>query len=366
MNAITFPIDAREILAKKKKIKRQLLENSADFIDKRIAILGGFTTSEIRNILEIFLLNEGIRASFYESEYNHFYQDVMFDNPELIEFNPDIIYICTCNRNVTHYPDLNDDSLEVLNNEYNRFEEVWEHIKERYGCPVIQNKFEMPMYRLLGNRDCYDSHGRMYFIHELNGRLYKYAQNNDWLYVCDLNYISADYGLRLWQNPKQWYLYKYALPMEGIPDLAYNVCRIIKAIYGKNKKGLALDLDNTLWGGVVGDDGVEGIEIGNENAEAEAYLEFQDYLKQIKELGVILTIDSKNDYENAIAGLNHPDSILKSDDFIEIRANWNNKDGNLRSIAESIGILPESIVFVDDNPVERDIVSSNVNGVINK
>ncbi|MBQ8667559.1 MAG: HAD-IIIC family phosphatase [Lachnospiraceae bacterium] len=364
MIEIPFPFDAGDILAQKKKIKRQLLESRTDFIDKRIAILGGFTTCEIRNILEIFLLNEGIRPSFYESEFNNYYQDVMFDNSELVDFKPDIIYICTCNRNIGQYPSLNDNYEDILEKEYARFEQVWEKIKEKYGCPVIQNNFEMPMYRLLGNRDCYDTHGRTFFIHELNGKMYRYAQKNDWMFICDLNYISADYGLKSWQNPKQWYLYKYALPMEGIPTLAYNVYRIIKAMYGKNKKGLVLDLDNTLWGGVVGDVGVEGIEIGNENAEAEAYLEFQEYIKQLKDLGIILTINSKNDYENAVAGLNHPDSVLRLDDFIEIRANWDNKDINLRSIAESIGVLPESMVFVDDNPAEREIVSSSVQGVV--
>ena len=364
---LTFPFDAADILAKRRKIKKQLLLSRNDFIDKKIAILGGSTTSEIKNILEIFLLNDGIRPTFYESEYNNYYNDVMFDNAELVSFAPDIIYICTSNRNISRFPSLlrdNDDTDSILKEEYLQFQQMWDHIKEKFGCPVIQNNFEMPMYRLLGNRDCYDKHGRMFFIHELNGKLYKYAQENDWFFICDLNYISADYGLRNWQNPKQWYLYKYAMPMEGIPELAFNVYRIIKSIYGKNKKCLSLDLDNTLWGGVIGDDGVEGIEIGNENAEAEAYHEFQEYVKKLKDIGILLTINSKNDYENAIKGLKHPDSVLSPDDFIEIRANWDNKDVNLLSIAKSIGILPESIVFIDDNPVERDIVTQGINSVI--
>lgn len=359
MEELSYPFQNSEIIANKRKLKKKLLAESRDYLKKKIAILGGSTTSEIKSILELFLLNEGIQPIFYESEYNHFYEDIMFDVPELMAFHPDVIYIFTTNRNIDRYPCVSDSELCVkylLDKQYDKFRHLWEHIRDKYGCPVIQNNFEMPLYRLLGNRDCYDIHGAMHFIHDLNSKLYAYAQKNDWLHICDLNYISADYGLKEWQNPKYWYMYKMALPMDAIPDLSYNVCRIIKSIFGKNKKAIALDLDNTLWGGVIGEEGVAGIEIGNENAEAEAYLEFQKYLKELQKTGVILNINSKNDYDNAISGLNHPDSVLKKDDFIEIRANWENKDENHLSIADAIGILPESILFIDDNPAERDIV----------
>jgi FkbH-like protein len=138
--------------------------------------------------------------------------------------------------------------------------------------------------------------------------------------------------------------------------------RIIKSLYGKNKKGLVLDLDNTLWGGVVGDDGVEQLEIGQETSMGQVYLEFQEYLKAQKDLGILLTVDSKNEYENAIAGLNHPDGVLKPDDFVSIKANWNPKDANLIEIAGELTLLPESMVFVDDNPAERAIVRAQVPG----
>lgn len=366
MEALNYPFNNSEIIANKRKLKKQLLAENGDYLEKRIAILGGSTTNEVKSILELFLLNEGIQPIFYESEYNHFYEDAMFDVPELAAFHPDIIYIFTTNRNIGRYPSISDSAEQVnalLDEQYDKFRSLWEHIREKYGCPVIQNNFEMPLYRLLGNRDCYDIHGALRFVHDLNSKLYNYAQENDWLNICDINYISADYGLKEWQNPKYWYMYKMPMPMDAVPDLAYNVCRIIKSIFGKNKKGIALDLDNTLWGGVIGEDGVSGIEIGNENAEAEAYLDFQRYLKKLQGIGVILCINSKNDYDNAISGLNHPDSVLREDDFIEIRANWDNKDENHRSIAKAIGILPESILFIDDNPVERDIVKKGIEGV---
>lgn len=367
LDALTYPFDGSQIVAQKRKIKKHLLDGDKSFIKKNIAILGGSTTAEIKNILELFLLKDGIQPVFYESEYNRFYEDSLFDNPELKAFKPDVIYVYTTNRNLKNVPDVNmstEDVKALLNEDYQRFEQIWTALRNKYNCEIIQNNFERPLYRLLGNRDCYDIHGKTHYIYELNGLLYEFAQNNEWFHVCDLDYISSDYGLCKWQNPRNWYMYKYALPIDAIPYLAYNVANIIKALYGRNKKGLVLDCDNTLWGGVIGDDGVEGIEIGEENAEAEAYAEFQRYLKSLKTIGVILNIDSKNDLDNALKGFEHRDSVLSKNDFVEIRANWENKDRNLADIAKSLNLLPESLVFVDDNPAEREIVTSQFSDVV--
>lgn len=366
MKELQYPFDAKEILSRKKKIKKQLLSSNTSWLDLRVAILGGSTTNDIKQIMELFLLNQGIRPTFYESEYNQFYQESTFDNALLSEFVPNIIYVHTSNRNITTYPLLSDSTEQVdalLDQEMQKYTAVWNGLVSRYHCPIIQNNFDMPYVRLLGNRDAYDFHGAVNFLTRLNLRFAEYAQSHENLFLCDLNYISSDYGLKEWADPFYWHMYKYAMAVPAIPYLAFNVVNIIKSILGKNKKGLVLDLDNTLWGGVIGDDGVDNIIIGPEESEGQAYSEFQRYLKAHKQLGIILNIDSKNDYENAIAGLRHPDSELKEDDFIEIKANWEPKDLNLQEIANDLNLLPESLVFVDDNPAERHIVTAQLPGV---
>lgn len=366
MKELLYPFDPNYILENKRKIKKQLLEEGSNFIEKRIAILGGSTTAAIKQIMELFLLNNGIKCEFYESEYNKYYEDAVFDNEELKQFNPDIIYVCTTNRNITKYPELSYDSNsvnELLETEYKKYESIWKSLKDKYSCPIIQNNFEMPMYRLMGNKDASDIHGKVNFINRINDKFYEYAQNNDNFYICDINYISADYGLKEWSDPFYFHMYKYAMNVSAIPYLSFNVANIIKSIFGKNKKGFVLDLDNTLWGGVIGDDGQEGIKIGPEEPEGQFYSEFQRYLKEHKQLGVILNIDSKNEYENAISGLKHPDSELSEDDFVEIKANWDPKDKNFEEIASELNLLPESLVFVDDNPAERHIVTEQLKGV---
>ena len=367
MKELNYPFDPEWVLKKKKSIKRQLLEDeNASYINKKIAILGGQTTNDIKNILELFLLNYGIRQTFYESEYNMYYEDGMFSNPELEEFAPDLVFICTCIRNITNWPELVNDRKTVdekLDVNANKFIGLWKHIRDTYHCPIIQNNFEYPFYRLLGNIDASDYRGHVNFVTRLNQRFYDYVDTHEGIYICDVNYISSSYGLDKWAAPYYWHMYKYAVAVPAIPYLSFNVANIVKSIYGKNKKAFNLDMDNTLWGGIVGDDGADNIEIGQETSLAQTYSEFQEYLKMHKQLGVLLTVNSKNDKENALAGLNRPDSILKPDDFVTIKANWNPKSQNLIETANEMALLPESYVFVDDNPAERAIVESQIPGV---
>ncbi len=374
MTELDYPFDSAYLLKKRKSIKRELLAEieaakagGAKILEKRIAILGGSTTHDICDMLEIFLLNNGISAEFYESEYDQYWNDVMFDNAELVEFKPDIIFIHTSTRNIKNFPTMRDSRETVdalLTEQFAHFEALWQKAAETYKCPIIQNNFEQPFYRLLGNRDAWDYRGKLNFVSRLNQKFYEYAQTHENFYINDINYISSCYGLQKWADPFYWHMYKYAMCMEAIPEFAFNLANIIKSVYGKNKKAIVCDLDNTLWGGIVGDDGAENIEIGQETSVGQLYSEFQTYLKAHKDLGVLLTVDSKNDEENALAGLNRPDSVLKPDDFIVIKANWNPKDRNLLETANELNIGSDSMVFIDDNPAEREIVRAQIGGSI--
>lgn len=367
MKELEYPFCAEKIIGNRKSIRRQLAEClGKDYIEKKIAILGGATTRNIKDMLELFLLNYGIKPSFYESEYNQYYEDGMFVNTELENFAPDLIYICTFVRNIVDFPALLDTS-EIVNCKlsavYSKFEGLWIHLEDTYHCPIIQNNFEYPWFRFLGNSDASDIHGRVNFVTKLNLKFYEYAQTHENFYICDINFLAASYGLDKWFDLYDWYMYKCAAAVPASPYLAFNVANIIKSLYGKNKKVLNLDLDNTLWGGIIGDDGADNIEIGMETPSAQAYSEFQEYLKLHKQLGILLTINSKNTEENALEGLERPDSILRKEDFSAIEINWNTKDQNLMETANELNLLPESFVFIDDNPAERDIVSKQVLGV---
>ena len=358
---LEYPLDIDKILRKKKSIKKELL-NKKNLVEKNIAILGGSTTSEIKFLLELFLLDSGIKPNFYESEYNKYYEDALFGNDVLDKFNPDIVYIHTTNQNIIKYPELNnnvDEIFTLINNEIERYKSIWSSLS-KYNCPIIQNNFDHTINRSLGNLDFYDIHGKTYFINQLNDKFSQEARAIKNLYINDINYLSSYIGLKNWFDKSLWHQAKYALSMGSIPELAFNISKIINSIFGKSEKCLVLDLDNTCWGGVIGDDGLGGISIGLETAIAESYTSFQKYVKELKQRGVILAVCSKNDFQNAKEGFKHPDSVLKFDDFISFKSNWDPKHQNILDIAKEVNIGVDSLVFIDDNPVERDLVSSQV------
>lgn len=363
---LQYPFDSEFILKKSKSLKRRLMEENTVRIKKKIAVLGGSTTHDVVRILELFLLNQGIEPEFYESEYGMYWEDAMFGNEELNAFAPDMIYIHTSLRNLRSFPEPSDSREAVeekLAAEYGRFETMWEKLAQERQCPVIQNNFEYPYFRLMGNQDGADIHGRTYYVNEMNRRFAAYAQEHQNFFINDINYQSAVYGLDEWSAPEYWHMYKYSLCLKAIPWLAHNVANIVKSVFGKNKKSLVLDLDNTLWGGIVGDDGPENLEIGQETNMGQVFAEFQSYVKLLKDYGVMLNVASKNEEENALAGLNHPAGVLRPDDFLLIKANWEPKSLNIEQIAQQLNILPDSLVFADDNPAEREIVRQQTAGV---
>ena len=357
INALHFPLDVNYILRKKKYIKKELLDNRV-LIKKNIAILGGSTTSEVKNILELFLLKNGIEPSFYESDYNKYYEDAVFGGSELNRFNPDVVYIHTTSVNIHCYPKITDDienSNKLIDIEKEKYKLIWSSLS-KYNCIIIQNNFDFPNDRSLGNLDCYSTNGKTYFINQLNLWFSKKSIEIKNLHINDINYLSSYIGLQKWFSQSLWCQAKYAISMECIPELAFNISKIINSLFGKNKKCLILDLDNTCWGGIIGDEGINGICIGVETPVSEAHYLFQKYIKELKDRGVILAVCSKNDFENAKKGFDHPDSILKFDDFVSFRANWSDKPKNILEIAKEINIDLNSMVFIDDSPVERDAV----------
>ncbi len=357
-SALNYPLDSALILRKKSVIKRELLLNN-QLIPKRIAFLSGSTTSTVKDIVELFLLKIGIKPEFYESDFNKFYEEAVFENKGLEQFKPDIIYIHTSYKNIILYPQFKDSQTrieELLNQEKEKYRRIWTSLLQ-YQCPIIQNNFDYPQYRILGNLDNSDPHGQVCYINCLNSFFSHEAQQKNYLYIHDINYLAASLGLNKWFDKQLWYSARYALSYEAIPHLAHSLSALIGSLLGIAKKCLALDLDNTCWGGQIGDDGLDGIIIGIESALAEVYTEFQHYLKSLKDRGIILSVCSKNDLANAKMGFTHPDSVLKENDFAAFEADWEPKYKNLIKIADHLNIHLDSIVFIDDNQAERQIVT---------
>jgi FkbH-like protein len=210
-----------------------------------------------------------------------------------------------------------------------------------------------PSDPLFGNFDARIPGSPRAMIEKFNTRLLReVARQND--LVLDAAFLAAQVGLKTWNDARSWHKAKLPASLDATPLYADYICRLLGAARGKSRKCLVLDLDNTLWGGVIGDDGIDGIAIGQNSAVGEAHVALQRFLLDLRRRGVILAVCSKNEDATArIPFRHHPEMVLKEDHFAVFVANWSDKANNLREIAATLNIGTDSLVFLDDNPVER-------------
>ncbi len=357
--------EATDLLQKRKRLRRELLE-APGLREVRIAVLGGSTTSEVVDLLELFLLNSGLQPEFYQSDYGRYYEDAVLEPERIKAFAPDLVYIHTHYRNIRQFPSPASDETEMetlLSAEVARFNEIWHSLFTVVGCQVIQNNFDIAPLGSLGSFDSVAHIGQNRFIAELNLAIARIAAKDRRLIIHDIHSIAGNLGLSRWFDWSRWFSYKIVTTPEGSAAIARSLTAIIGVLLGRVKKCLILDLDNTLWGGVIGDDGPDRIQIGRETAVAEAYTAFQQYCLGLRARGVLLAVCSKNDETIAKSGFNHPDSILKLEHFAAFKANWRPKHENIEAIAVELNLGLDSFVFIDDNPAERAIVSAQLPSV---
>ncbi len=359
-NPLSYPFDPALILRKRAALRAKLAARAA-LVDVRVALLGGSTTSTLKELLELFLLSSGIRPTFYECEFGKYEEEVLFDDRAICNFAPQIAVVHTtwCNA---RFPPLLASEGEVTSqvaSEVARFESIWTKLAQ-LGCTVVQNNFDMPPARSLGNLDASKPFGRAAFLRRVNVEMARATERFPRLVINDIDRLSAQVGLDAWFDASNWYSYKLAVSPEATVPLAHNVAAIIGAAFGRSRKCLVLDLDNTLWGGVIGDDGVAGIRLGRETPEGEAYTAFQEYCLELRKRGVLLAVCSKNEPSNAREGFAHPDSVLALTDFAAFNASWNPKHDGLVEISHELNLGLDSFVFVDDNPAEREIVRAQL------
>src|SRR5581483_11472282 len=356
----SLPVE--QLLRARKRLQREL-RGKTDLKPLRIAILGGTTSNEVADLLELFLLAEGFDPTIYQSEYNRFYEDGALDPSAVRDFRPDLVYIHTHHVNLRHGSGIARTEADLradVTAELQRFQSIWESIRSQVGCPIIQNNFDPIPAAALGNFDSTSPAGRSRFINELNLEFARFASAHPWLLIQDIARLAAQVGLQQWYDPNRWFSYKILTTLAASREIAASLAALMGAMRGRARKCLILDLDNTLWGGVIGDDGVDKIQIGKETPLAEAYTDFQRYCLSLRDRGVVLAVCSKNEADIAKAGFSHPDSVLKLEHFAAFKANWEPKPDNIVKIAEELSLGLDSFVFVDDNPAERAIVAGRL------
>jgi FkbH-like protein len=226
-------------------------------------------------------------------------------------------------------------------------------VRARVSAPVIVATIPLRPEAGIASADGAMAATRAAFVNELNGRIFAGASRGDWI-VWDLCSLAGEVGTRVWFDPVRFHEAKTPFALEWCPLAADHLCRVLAALAGKSGRALVLDLDNTLWGGVIADDGLAGIRLGQGSAEGESYLAVQRLALELRARGVVLAVCSKNDPEIAREPfLSHPDMLIGLDQLAVFQANWVDKATNLGAIADALHLGIESLVFVDDNPAER-------------
>lgn len=358
-------IQLDELVMRRKEIRRRLLAQD-ELKEIRISVLGGTTTNEVVDLAELLLLSNGFKPIFHQSEYGRYYEDAVLDPGAITSFKPDIVYIHTSSQNILNFPPARCSEKEFgdrIAAELSRYKAIWESLSAAVNCQIIQNNFELPAHAILGNLDAVSSGGATRFVLELNRCFSQEAAKNARLTVQDLAGISARVGLCQWYDWERWFSYKIVNTVEASYAIASSLVALVRAIYGRSRKVLVLDLDNTLWGGIIGDDGPEKLVIGRETPLGEAYTAFQEYCLKLRERGVLLAVCSKNNEGVAKQGFLHPDTVLKLEHFSSFKANWEPKHENIFAISQELNLGVDSFVFVDDNPAERAIVEAQMPGI---
>ena len=323
----------------------------------RIALVGSSTLDHFSEILRFWLASCGFQTEIWDAGYNMIEQNILNPDSELYQFNPDIVWIFTNHRDVQALAKPGDDDKavsEAQNLSLQRFQTLWKGIQEHCSATIIQNNADIPPENTFGNFESSTPWGKTQFLQNFNHALAQITPPG--VVILDFDSIANYYGKSRWLDERYWYHSKHAFSLNANGLVAARGARLIQGLKGQAKKCLVLDLDNTLWGGVIGDDGLEGILLGH-GAEGEAFVDFQRYLLSLKERGIILTVCSKNEDENArLPFLKHPDMVLKIEDIAVFVANWQGKSDNIQNIAKTLDIGLDSMVFLDDNPAERDLV----------
>jgi FkbH-like protein len=328
----------------------------------KLALLGTSTLDHFIEILGFWLERQGFELECFRSDYNTIDQTILDEKNGLYAWRPEIVWFFTGYRDVRFEAkpgEARDSLCAAVRDAVDEYKRRWQTVLGRLPCMIVQNNSDLLPYRVLGNYEGSAAWGHVSFLRQFNVELTKAIIPGTVIF--DLEYCCAQCGLSAWHDLRYWHHSKHAFSINRTGAVAWAAARLISAIKGKAKKCLVLDLDNTLWGGVVADDGVAGIRLGNGGAEGEAYADFQKYLLCLKRRGIILAVSSKNEREIAMEPFaGHPGMHLKLDDFALFMANWNNKADTIREIAKTLDIGLDSVVFIDDNPAERDLVKAEL------
>ncbi len=325
----------------------------------RLAVVGGFSLRPLVDLIEHFAVTLGnIDLKWWAGDYDNYISEVMEESSGLYEFHPEIVLVLPSERRC-RYKGRPSDPLSAQEDAARQIVHdllgLARQIHDRSGAAVVLGNFRLPSAFDPGpmrNTGLSSDYAFRKFVN-----LHLGLSLPDYAHICDIEFLANRQGTLNADDERTWFESKQPFSTSLMVDVAREAANAIVSLRRAPKKVVVLDLDNTLWGGVIGDDGLEGIEIGTTSPRGEAYRDFQLALLELSERGVLLAVCSKNDHEKAIEPfLHHPEMIIRLSNIVNFKANWEPKSENIRQIATELNVGLDSLVFFDDNPAEIEIV----------
>jgi FkbH-like protein len=343
------------------ELKKNLKKDFSGLKKVKAALLGDSSTQFLSQALKGYGYGEDLNLDIFEADYNQVYLQIADRNSELYGHQPHYVIIFhSVQKLLTEfYKADHQQKVAFADNKIAELEGLFGTLNNYHSCRIIYFNFPEINDGVFGNYSNKAPHSFSYQLRKLNYELMNLAGKMPNVFIHDLSAIQSQYGAASITDPKFYVNADITLSIDILPVVAKNITDIIQACEGSFKKALIIDLDNTMWGGVIGDDGIENIRIGDLGI-GKAFSELQLWFKQLKERGIILAVCSKNTESIAMEPFkDHPDMVLRLEDIAVFVANWESKVDNIRYIQSILNIGFDSLVFLDDNPFERNIVREN-------
>lgn len=346
----------------KNTIHQIKVDGSSSKKQLKVSLLSSFTTTGIKETLSIKCSQLNIMLKFYSSDYNRYAQEIINADSGLYKFCPDLIIIFIDTQTIMGeyfflpYKISDEERRALIEGKLEEIKLLIRMAKERSSAKILLHNFQVPIYSPLGILESKQNFGFIEAIEALNNNLRDIFKNDSRVFVFDYDAFCSRIGKDNIIDHKMYYLGDIKLNLQYIPDLCCEYVSYIKPLMSMTKKCIVLDLDNTLWGGVIGEDGIDKINLGP-TPEGRPYLEFQKHLFALFNRGIMLAINSKNNLSDALEVLRkHPDMILKEEHFASMKINWDDKVSNMAAIAKELNIGLDSLVFIDDDKFNRQMI----------
>lgn len=347
------------------QLKRNLKSDLTGLTTIKLALVGDTATQLLATAIRGMGAERGYNINLYEADYNQVERQMLDPTSELYQFDADFVVIFQSTHKLgEHHSLLTTEQQATLADERISFLISVCENPALAGKKIIYFNYPEIEDTVFGSYANKVESSFTYQVRKLNYELMRLSQQYQNLFICDIAALQNKLGRDMMFAANVYTSTEMILSMDALPYMASRVMDIVCAVKGQFKKCLILDLDNTVWGGVIGDDGMEGIQLGHGLGIGKAFTEFQMWVKKLKHRGIIICVASKNNEETAKEPFEkHPDMVLKLDDIAVFQANWDTKVDNIRTIQQILNIGFDSMVFLDDNPFERNIVRENIKGI---